>query len=975
LKLGGQEARNSNMQRAVLPIFGLSCFLGVLVILYRPVLFEDGQFAFRDAGLFYYPLYLRVQQEWSAGRWPLWNPGQNGGEPLLGNPMAAVLYPVKVLYAVLSYAWAARVYVIAHTVIAFFGLFALARTFGISAAGSCLGGLSYAFGGPVFCLYSNVIFLVGAAWLPWGLLAIDRMLRQEKRRGVCELAVILALMVLGGDPETAYLAAVCGAGYAVLLALHEHGRKRRPAIPMVVGAMCIWVLATLGLAAARITWPEPRITNWLVLAGWLTLGLVMAWRWYRHPAQTRMAPLLARLMAACALAVALAAAQVFPVAEFASQSQRADRITSTEMYAFSLSPCRLIELVWPNVFGSNAPEPRSWLQGVPPVGDHQLWVDSLYLGGLAVVLALSALAWRDAPPWRAWLSIVAMVGLAASFGKFCSPLWWARWLPLATTIGPRDPVRGDVRWDSFLGDGAGSPYALLSILLPGFSAFRYPSKLLVFTAVALTVLAGTGWDRVREGASDARRVRRIGLAGLGSSLLGLLLALATRDHVIAYFSDIVPFDSIFGPPDIEGAWAETERALVQGAIVFAAIVGLTQCALRRPRVAGAFALLLLATDLAVANKRLTRTVPQATFEVRSEVARLIEAAERTDPSSGPYRVHRMPGSWFPSRFATTRSDQRLRELISWARDTIYPLAALSIELDYCSTIGTVALDEYAEFFRPTMMSASAETERSLGIPAGRPVIYYPRRSFDVWGARYFVLPATPNMANTMRGIASFLDKTKLIYPSPDVLYSRRNPQVKEPWGEVQDWHLRQNKSVYPRAWIVHSARLHSPASTADSRTRLTDLITYMKDPIWNDGDRPIFDLRQTALIEVDDDVRLRRFISASPVTPSESVAVVKYEPQRVELRAMLDRPGLVVLADTYYPGWHLTIDNMAAPVYRANRLMRAAAVPAGEHTLVYKYDPASFRVGTLISLLGLIVLAALTLTTPRNPAAVPRLGA
>ena len=81
------------MRRAFLPLFGLACFLGLLLVLYRAVLFEDGQFAYRDSGFFYYPLYLRVQQEWDAGRWPLWDPGQNGGEPLLGNPMAAVLYP------------------------------------------------------------------------------------------------------------------------------------------------------------------------------------------------------------------------------------------------------------------------------------------------------------------------------------------------------------------------------------------------------------------------------------------------------------------------------------------------------------------------------------------------------------------------------------------------------------------------------------------------------------------------------------------------------------------------------------------------------------------------------------------------------------------------------------------------------------------------------------------------------------------
>ncbi len=134
------------MRRAVLPVLGLGCFLVLLLVCYRQVLFEDGQFAYRDAATFYYPLYLRVQQEWRAGRWPLWDPGQNGGEPLLGNPMAAVLYPGKVLYAVLPYAWAARVYVIAHTIIAFWGLLALGRSCGVSWVGSCLGGLSYAFG-------------------------------------------------------------------------------------------------------------------------------------------------------------------------------------------------------------------------------------------------------------------------------------------------------------------------------------------------------------------------------------------------------------------------------------------------------------------------------------------------------------------------------------------------------------------------------------------------------------------------------------------------------------------------------------------------------------------------------------------------------------------------------------------------------------------------------------------------------------
>ena len=58
-------------------------------------------------------------------RWPLWDPWQNGGQPLLGNPMSAVLYPGKLVYWLVPYAWGSRLYVIGHTVLAFAGMLAL----------------------------------------------------------------------------------------------------------------------------------------------------------------------------------------------------------------------------------------------------------------------------------------------------------------------------------------------------------------------------------------------------------------------------------------------------------------------------------------------------------------------------------------------------------------------------------------------------------------------------------------------------------------------------------------------------------------------------------------------------------------------------------------------------------------------------------------------------------------------------------
>src|SRR5437764_1153991 len=63
--------------------FGLAlgCLAVPLLVVFGRVLLQDRQFAFQDAGHYYYPLLLRVQQEWEAGRWLLWAPEASAGTP------------------------------------------------------------------------------------------------------------------------------------------------------------------------------------------------------------------------------------------------------------------------------------------------------------------------------------------------------------------------------------------------------------------------------------------------------------------------------------------------------------------------------------------------------------------------------------------------------------------------------------------------------------------------------------------------------------------------------------------------------------------------------------------------------------------------------------------------------------------------------------------------------------------------------
>ena len=183
-----------------------------LLWLFGRALVTDEMFVFRDAAHYYYPYYKYVAQQWGEGRVPLWNPLENLGQPLLADATAAVLYPGKLIFALpLSYNTNYKLYIVGHVLFAAIGAYVAARGFARSRYASTVCAISYAFSGSVVFQYCNVIFLVGAAWLPLAILAIDRMLRLRSWKWSLALAAVLAMMVFGGDPQLAYHVALIGA--------------------------------------------------------------------------------------------------------------------------------------------------------------------------------------------------------------------------------------------------------------------------------------------------------------------------------------------------------------------------------------------------------------------------------------------------------------------------------------------------------------------------------------------------------------------------------------------------------------------------------------------------------------------------------------------------------------------------------------------------------------------------------------------
>ena|GEM_PF-3784772 len=95
--------------------------------------------------------------------------------------------------------------------------------------------------------------------------------------------------------------------------------------------------------------------------------------------------------------------------------------------------------------------------------------------------------------------------------------------------------------------------------------------------------------------------------------------------------------------------------------------------------------------------------------------------------------------------------------------------------------------------------------------------------------------------------------------------------------------------------------------------------------------------------------------SHSPAGLLVPATIVSYQPHHVVIRLLADRPGWLVLTDSYYPGWHAAVNGRRTPISIANYAFRAVPVPAGDLLITFDYEPASFRIGLFLSLISLSI--------------------
>ncbi len=854
------------VRNAWLPLLVLTAAL--VVGLFAPVLSGGSGFAFRDAAHFYHPLFQYIRSEWGAGRLPLWNPYENLGGPLVAENTSSVFYPGKLLFALpFDFTWLYSLYIVAHVVLAVATSYRLARHLRASVLGASMGALSYAFAGQVLFQYCNVIFLVGSAWLPLALLYADQMLRGLEPWAWVGFGAVVSLIVLGGDPHLAYNIGLAAAGYAGLLWWNERrtrtftaqGRKRLPWRPIYLGAgsllaallAAVQVLPSLEASphGGRSHYDEPRnvieYAQECLKRG--TDSTTLEGLWNGSPDGHR-----------------------------------------SHIYAFSLSPWRVAELVWPNAMGRPFPNHRRWLSLVN--AESNVWTPSLYFGLLPLVLALRTFSLRRRAAieirWLSWIAVIATAGSLGTYG-----------IGYALKLFTGDELN--------VGNEVGGVYWLFVTLLPGYVQFRYPQKLLVLTAIALSMLAARGW---RTAWARHNTLPAWFAVLCGGSLLMLGLAAYGWNNLYA-LQKPSPGSNFQGPLDWSGAWNDLFDGVFHTAILsltLALLFWFARSETRWRRTLQLIALAVVAVDLGMAQKCLIEVAP-------AELWRFTTKFQSWYPHFQG-RVYQQPGLLPPS-FATSLTADRYAAAVAFNREALMPKYPLPDRIRVMEVAHSVANNDFAELIVAATQYNNRHATRS-GIPEDN--------TLNLLGAQLAIVgdPQAVGLAEA------------------------------RPIADGATLGVRPN--ALPRAWIVHRIDVHEELHSRSPR----EIRRYTYELLYPD-DEPR-DWRQEAVVETSGVIQVPQLAPAD-IPAGESCAIEREDPLCIEVRVKLTAPGLVVLAEQFFPGWELTVETAGQSrrqeILRTNRVMRGAVLPAGEHRLIYRYRPKSFYAGAAISSLAVASVA------------------
>ncbi len=147
-----------------------------------------------------------------------------------------------------------------------------------------------------------------------------------------------------------------------------------------------------------------------------------------------------------------------------------------------------------------------------------------------------------------------------------------------------------------------------------------------------------------------------------------------------------------------------------------------------------------------------------------------------------------------------------------------------------------------------------------------------------------------------------------------------------------------NPEANGNAWFVNQIQL---VSTADEEMKALDKLDSKKVAVINSKE---FKFRKTAFVK----------------DSLASITLDLYQPNHLKYTSTNTSDGLAVFSEMYYKnGWNSYVDGNKVEHLRANYVLRALPIPAGKHTIEFKFEPKVVKTGSTIALLSSIGMVLL----------------
>jgi len=928
----------------------------------------------RDTTVFYFPLMRWVAQELHAGELPLWTPQVFGGYPIFADGEIGLAYPpVLLALLVLPPDRAFVVLRLLHLSIAALGMFAFARTWRLPYPSAVLAGVVFVLGNFLQAQIHHENIVRTASWLPVMLALVERALRSDSWRARLRWTM-LATIPLG------------------LAGLSLHSQM-----------LAINLLILAGYSAFR--WAVGPLPGVLVGSARAWLGRLIA---------------VARVCAPVGLiGLCLAAVQLVPLIELAGFSRRGSGIPYSESAAYSVTPYGLVQAIFPYVF--RGPGNQQW-------GLWTHWESYLYIGLAPLTLAIVALTCvrrREVLAWgvMAGLGLILALGQYSPLnlhyllwllpglsglrapGRFTVVVVLAggmlaayglAWLQALSTTGPSPVESRRLRGvlSGLLAALAGIALATVALhvaLLIWPASAREAIQAIYlslprdsFPLTSADVLSGLLWstDLTNPRVSGALGGLAVVLAAVwfwqrrpgrssGRGWPALLVGLAAADLLVFAWA-IHPRE----PLDKLGAEPPAVQALD-----------------RLPAVDGAPNRLLAAEVLNQLSA--DRLAPFGVQEANG-YSSLQFVWHRDYLSRVLYVDDGLLDLW---NVRYVLDPAHYGALASYAGANFLPQQALLhapaggalseqqfalddqssiVELGFVSAMqGAVDIPQGTPVADVELRNAQDEVVGTAELLAGRDVMdwawdlpsvepYVKHNRVESAGVAFegSVEPRQRQLSYASfrfdRPVGATRMSVRAILPRGEFalfggtavsadgavqqLFGRTKAKYRQVYVD-DEIRVLENTAAMPRAFVVPRARVAPSLGTA-----LSEMIHQPFRP-----DQEVI---------LADDATAQAPGLATDRGGQGAASITAYAAGGVSIHTSASGAAWLVLSDTYYPGWVATVDGQPTPILRGDVLFRVVPIPAGEHDVEFHFEPASVKLGLLISgwallvVLGGLVLAA-----------------